>query len=146
MTVSGYQRANGTYVLSYTRYNAGVADVGNSFLSAGNLKVMTRVAGRAFLVLDAGVTGFSSYRATEGHSELYRISYSATKTAATAGGAAGGAWLGGKGGAAVGCWFGPVGCGVGGFIGGAGGAVIGGIAADRATDEIWEFSYERIAG
>lgn len=145
-TVSGYQRANGTYVLSYTRYNAGVADVGNSFLGAGDLKVTTRIAGKAFLVLDVGVTAFSSYRATERHSELYRISYSATKTAATAGDAAGGAWLGGKGGAAVGCWFGPLGCGAGGFIGGLGGAVIGGIAADRATDEILAMADEAEAG
>ena len=40
-TVSAYRRADGRYVASYVRYNAGVADVGNSYMRAGTLDVVT---------------------------------------------------------------------------------------------------------
>lgn len=144
-TVAAYRRANGTYVASYVRYNAGVADVGNSYMRAGTLDVVTRRVGGTFLVLDAGVTAISSYREAEGHSERYRLTYSAVKTGGTLAGGASGVWAGGKIGAAGGSVVGPIGAGIGAVVLGTAGAVVGSWAGGRVADEVWDFSYERIS-
>jgi RHS repeat-associated protein len=146
VSVAGYTTARGTTVLSYTRYRAGLADLGNGIAPAGKLVVGTRVVGRAFVALQPGVTAFDSWRATEGHSTLYRLSYTAVKTAVTTGGAVGGAALGLKGGAFLGSFGGPIGTVVGGGIGAAVLGFGGFFLSDKATDFVWAFTYEEVSG
>jgi len=145
VSVAGYVTTRGTTVLSYTRYRAGLADFGNGIAPAGKLVVGTRWVGRAFVALQAGVTAFDSWRATEGHSTLYRLSYTTVKTVVTTSGAVAGATAGASwgatGGAAVG---GPVGAVVGGFVGGVAGGLFGWWAADEVTDVVWNFTYEQV--
>ena len=147
VSVAGYVTARGTTVLAYTRYRAGLADFGNGIAPAGKLLVGTRWIGRAFVALQAGVTAFESWHATEGHTTIYRLSYSAVKTVVTTGGAVAGAdagagW-GATGGAAIG---GPPGAVVGGLLGGVAGGLFGWWATDKVTDLVWKFTYEQVSG
>jgi hypothetical protein len=122
-----------------------LADFGNAKLPAGNLVVGARWVGRAFLVLQVGVTAFESWRATEDHSTAYRLSYVAIKTTTTAAIA----WAG----AGAGATYAGAACSPGGllaiacgFVGGIAGGVGAYILADTVTDLVWEYSYERLAG
>ncbi len=97
-SVFGYTKANGTYVVAYTRYKSGLADL-NRFVPAGTLKVAAKSAGEAFFVLDflSTANGVFQDNAFDSRSEAYVV----TRGVTTAGAEAAGGWLGGSGGAVL---------------------------------------------
>ena len=106
--------------------------------SAGSLTMATERLGRAMIVVDTGLTAFQEFQATEGHSALVQIGYTAFETSAKVGGAFAGATTFGKVGVLAGAPFGPVGSAIGGAVFAIGGGIGGAFAADHVTDLIWE--------
>ena len=106
--------------------------------NAGTLTMATTKLGHAMIVVDTGVTAFQEFQATEGHSALVQIGYTAFETTAKVAGAWAGASGMGEVGIALFAPLGPLGSAIGGGIFALGGGIGGAVLADHVTDLIWE--------